>query len=79
MTDNFVKGYALIKSRCVSKNILDEYLPFIAAIIVDEGMEVVDVSIICAKLKEKYKVTFQPTFIRQVLSNAMMMQGRTAL
>ena len=71
MTDNFVKGYALIKSQCISKNILDVYLPFIAAIIIDEDMEVVDVNIICEKLQEKYDITFQSTFIRQVLSNAM--------
>lgn len=71
MTDNFVKCYALIKSQCVSGNILDEYLPFVATIIVDEGMDIIDENIICTKLKEKYNATFQPTFIRQVLSNAM--------
>lgn len=71
MTDNFVKGYALIKAQCFSGSILDTYLPFIATIIIDEGMDVVDENIICAKLKEKYDATFQPTFVRQVLSNAM--------
>ena len=71
MTDQFVKGYALIKSQCISSNVLDTYLPFVATIIVDEGMDVVDENIVCSKLKEKYGATFQPTFIRQVLSNAM--------
>ncbi|MBE6964850.1 MAG: hypothetical protein E7441_02305 [Ruminococcaceae bacterium] len=71
MTDQFVKAYAMMKSNFVSSNILDKYLPFIATIIVDEGMEVVDVSIICSKLKEKYNATFQPTFVRQVLGEAM--------
>ena len=42
MTDKFVKGYALIKSKTISPSILDTYLPFIATIIVDEGMDVVD-------------------------------------
>lgn len=71
MTDNFVKGYALIKAQCFSSSILDTYLPFIATIIIDEGMDVVDENVICAKLREKYDATFQPTFVRQVLSNAM--------
>ena len=71
MTDTFVKCYALIKSKCISSNILDEYLPFVATIIAAEGMDVVDENVICAKLKEKYDATFQPTLIRQVLSNAM--------
>lgn len=71
MTDSFVKGYALIKGQCFSGSIFDTYLPFVATIIVDEGMDVVDENLICKKLKEKYNATFQPTFVRQVLSNAM--------
>ena len=71
MTDQFVKGYALIKSKTISPSILDTYLPFVATIIVDEGMDVVDENIVCTKLQEKYSAKFQPTFIRQVLSSAM--------
>ncbi len=71
MTDCFVKGYALIKSKSILPSILDAYLPFVATIIVDEGLEIVDENIICAKLQEKYNARFQPTFIRQVLSSAM--------
>lgn len=72
MSDNFVKGYAVIKGQWVSNNILDEYLPFIATIILDEGMDVVDENLICSKLNDKYHVNFQPTFVRQVISNAMV-------
>lgn len=71
MSDSFIKGYALIKAQCFSASVFDTYLPFVATIIVDEGMDVVDENVICLKLKEKYGSTFQPTFIRQVLSNAM--------
>ncbi|MDO5153230.1 MAG: hypothetical protein Q4D50_07695 [Eubacteriales bacterium] len=71
MTDRFTKNYALIKSQWLSSNILDEYLPFIATIIIDEGMEIVDENIVCSRLNEKYHANFQPTFVRQVISNAM--------
>ena len=71
MADRFTKSYALIKSQWLSGNILDEYLPFIATIILDEGMEIVDENIVCSKLNEKYHASFQPTFVRQVMSNAM--------
>ena len=72
MTDTFVKSYAAIKGQLVSDdNILDEYFPYIATIVLDENMEVINVDRIAAKLSEKYDVQFQPTFINQIISNAM--------
>lgn len=71
ITDKFVKGYAVLRSKWLNGNILDEYIPFVATIIVDEDMAEINEDIITKKMSEKYGVAFQPTFIRQVLSQAI--------
>ena len=71
ITDTFLKGYAVIKSRWITGNILDEYIPFFATIIVDEGMSSIDENLLCQKLQEKYDISLQPAVIRSVLSHAM--------
>ena len=42
ITNRFLKGYAVIKSQWVNGNILDEYIPFLATIIISEDMGVID-------------------------------------
>lgn len=71
VTSKFLKGYAVIKSRWISGNILDEYLPFIATIIVEENMKEIDANIICQKVEEKYDINIQSSVIRLVLSHAL--------
>jgi len=71
ITDRFLKGYAVIKSQWINGSILDEYIPFLATIIVSEGMEIVDEHLLCRKMKDKYDVSIQPSFVRLVLSHAM--------
>ena len=70
ITDKFIKGYAVLKSNWFS-NILDEYLCFVATIIIEEHMEEIDENLICEKLSKKYNIKFQLTFIRQILSHAV--------
>ena len=71
ITDRFLKGYAVIKSQWINGSILDEYIPFLATIIVSEGMDIVDEHLLCRKMKDKYDVSIQPSFVRLVLSHAM--------
>ena len=71
ITDRFLKGYAVIKSQWFSGSILDEYIPFLATIIINEEMETVDEHLLCQKLLDKYDMSIQPTFVRLVLSHAM--------
>lgn len=71
ITDKFVKGYAVLKSRWLKNNILEEYLCFVATIIIEENMIDIDENIICKKFLEKYNIKFQPTFVRQILSYAV--------
>lgn len=70
ITDKFIKGYAVLKSSWFS-NILDEYLCFVATIIIEENMEEIDENLICEKLSKKYNIKFQLTFVRQILSYAV--------
>ena len=71
IADRFLKGYAVIKSQWINGSILDEYIPFLATIIVSEGMDIVDEHLLCRKMKDKYDVSIQPSFVRLVLSHAM--------
>ena len=71
ITNRFLKGYAVIKSQWVNGNILDEYIPFLATIIISEDMGVIDELLLCQKMQGKYDVSLQPSFIRSVLSHAM--------
>ena len=71
ITDRFIKGYAVIKSHWFSGNVLDEYIPFLATIIVDEGVDSIDEHFLCQKLLDKYDIVIQPSFVRLVLSHAM--------
>ena len=71
ITNSFVKGYAVIKSNWYSGNILDEYIPFLATIISDEGMEIIDEHLLCQRMLDKYDVAIQPSVVRLVLSHAM--------
>ena len=71
ITDKFIKGYAVLKSHWISNNIFDAYLSFVATIIIEEKMTEVDENVISQKMSEKYNISFQPTFVRQILSYAV--------
>lgn len=71
LTDKYIKSYAVIKSRWVSENLLDAYLPFVVTIIKEENMVDIDESVLCQEIEKKYDLSLQPTIIRQVLSHAM--------
>ena len=71
LTDKYIKSYAVIKSKWISENLLDAYLPFIVTIIKEKNMVDIDESVLCQELEKKYKLSLQPTIIRQVLSHAM--------
>ena len=71
ITNRFLKGYAVIKSQWVNGNILDEYIPFLATIIICEDMGSIDEHLLCTKMHSKYDVSLQPSFVRSVLSHAM--------
>lgn len=53
ITDKFVKGYAVLKSEWLNKDILDEYIPFIATIIIENNIVEVDEIFLTKKLNEK--------------------------
>lgn len=73
ITDKFIKGYAVLKSEWLSKNILEEYIPFIATIIVENDITEIDEIILTKKLNEKYGDNiFQENFVRQILSQAVL-------
>jgi len=71
ITDKYIKSYAVIKSRWISENLLDAYLPFVVTIIKEKNMVDIDESVLCQELERKYDLSLQPTIIRQVLSHAM--------
>lgn len=71
LTDKYIKSYAVIKSRWISENLFDAYLPFIVTIIKEKNMVDLDESVLCKELEKKYDLSLQPTIIRQVLSHAM--------
>lgn len=71
ITDKFVKGYAVLKSEWLNKDILDEYIPFIATIIIENNVVEVDEIFLTKKLNEKYNNIFQENFVRQILSQAV--------
>lgn len=71
ITDKFVKGYAVLKSNWLNRDILDEYIPFIATIIIENNIVEVDEILLTKKLNEKYKNIFQENFVRQILCQAV--------
>lgn len=71
ITDKFVKGYAVLKSEWLNRDILDEYIPFVATIIIENKIEEVDEIVLTKKLNEKYNNVFQENFVRQILSQAV--------
>ena len=71
ITDKFVKGYAVLKSEWFNRDILDEYIPFVATIIIENNINEVDELFLTKKLNEKYNDIFQENFVRQILSQAV--------
>ena len=63
ITDKFVKGYAVLKSEWFNRDILDEYIPFVATIIIENNIDEVDELFLTKKLNEKYNDIFQENLL----------------
>ena len=61
------KLYAAYKAGYLGDNILDTYFSFVANILVEEHISVVEDHIIASKLRERYSIAFSLPFVRQVL------------
>lgn len=61
------KLYAAYKAGYLGDNILDTYFSFVANILVEEHISVVEDHVIASKLSERYSIDFPLPFIRQVL------------
>lgn len=64
---NIIKLYAAYKAGFLGNNILDTYFSFVANMISEERLSVVEDTIIAAKFKERYTMDLPLPFIRQVL------------
>lgn len=64
---NITKLYAAYKAGYLGNNILDTYFSFVANIIFEERLMVVEDGVIAAKFKERYTIELPLPFIRQVL------------
>ena len=61
------KLYAAYKAGYLGDNILDTYFSFVANILVEEHISVVEDHVIASKLSERYSIDFPLPFVRQVL------------
>ena len=64
---NIIKLYAAYKSGFLGNNILDTYFSFMANIISEERLSVVEDTVVASKFKERYTMELPLPFIRQVL------------
>lgn len=64
---NIIKLYAAYKSGFLGNNILDTYFSFMANMISEERLSVVEDTVIAAKFEERYKMELPLPFIWQVL------------
>lgn len=64
---NIIKLYAAYKSGFLGNNILDTYFSFMANMISEERLSVVEDTVIAAKFEERYTMELPLPFIRQVL------------
>lgn len=64
---NIIKLYAAYKAGFLGNNILDTYFSFVANMISEERLSVVEDTVIAAKFKERYTMDLPLPFIRQVL------------
>ena len=53
--EKFVKLYAACKAGCLGSNIFDAYSPYIANIIVDENMKVINENDLVRLFNKKYR------------------------
>ena len=64
---NITKLYAAYKAGYLGNNILDTYFSFMANMILEEHLMVVEDGVIATKFKERYTIELPLPFIRQVL------------
>ena len=64
---NIIKLYAAYKFGFLGNNILDTYFSFMANIISEERLSVVENTVVAAKFKGRYTMELPLPFIRQVL------------
>lgn len=61
------KLYAAYKAGYLGDNIIDTFFSFVANILVEEHISVVEDHVIASKLSERYSIDFPLPFVRQVL------------
>ena len=64
---NITKLFAAYKAGYLGNNILDTYFSFMANIILEEQMTVVETVAIANKFKERYAIELPLPFVKQVL------------
>ncbi len=64
---NITKLFAAYKAGYLGNNILDTYFSFMANIILEEQMTVVETVAIANKFKERYSIELPLPFVKQVL------------
>lgn len=64
---NIIKLYAAYKAGFLGNNILDTYFSFVANIVSEERLTVVEDTVIATKFNERYTMELPLPFIRQVL------------
>lgn len=64
---NIIKLYAAYKAGYLGNNILDTYFSFMANMIFEEHLMVIEDGVVAAKFKERYTIELPLPFIRQVL------------
>lgn len=65
--EKITKLYAAYKTGCLGNNILDTYFSFVANIIAEEHLSIIEEATIVAKFFDRYSIELPMTFIRQVL------------
>ena len=72
MKDNrFLRAYAALRSGVMKSNVIEEYFPFFASIIIENKLESIDDDKLTDLFVEKYGVEISVMFVRQVLSFAV--------
>lgn len=64
---DITKLYAAYKAGYLGNNILDTYFSFIANMISEEHLSIVEDNAISDKFKERYKIELPLPFVRQIL------------
>lgn len=64
----YTGAYAAFKANFIGDSVLEQHYRYLANIIYEERMDIIDVSSIISKFEKKYNITLEDTYVRQVLS-----------